>query len=88
MEAHDKLIQEILNDTYLVNELKKIDKKDFISIHINIGMYFRNKYLWKNKSYKKDLFKYYKTNQVDTVSYKILNEILDLIQVQSSMPSK
>ncbi|MGN1200708.1 MAG: hypothetical protein ACI4R8_00385 [Candidatus Caccovivens sp.] len=63
------------------------DMSDIISVHFGVCLYIRNKYLWRNSDVVEMLNAYFKTNNVDDLSHKILNEIKKE-DSQSSNPNK
>ena len=74
-----KLIKKIKKDISKhidLNDLKNMRKVDIIKWHFGIGLYIRNKYLYKKPKNIKILSEYYHTTVVDTISDKILIDIV------------
>ncbi len=61
-------------------DFSRIDLEDAFQVHFGVCGYIRNKYLWCNREFGKKLMAYYKVKDIDTVSHKILGEVLEEIK--------
>ena len=48
-------------------------------LHFTLGTYVRNKYLWDNFNNKKVLADYYNEEDIDGLSYKIIEELYNIV---------
>lgn len=69
------MMQDLINQ--IVLDLKNIstnlDINDFFIIHFYVCAYIRNKYLWNNNKLINKLKDYFKTDDVDEISFKLFS---------------
>ncbi len=80
----EKIIQEVRHKV----DIKKVEELNIFDIHFGICLYIRNKYLWTHPETVEELKKYFNSDDVDTLSHKILDEIKKEDLSQSSNPNR
>ncbi len=71
-----EIIEKIKEDLEKNFDLEKVSNLNIFSKHFGICAYMRNKFLWNNPELVKILNQHFKTNHVDDLSCKILDEII------------
>lgn len=69
------VLDEIKKDLEKKIDLKSLDKMNVLDIHFGVCLYIRNKFLWKNSTLVKELNLFFRTDNVDDLSHKILEVI-------------
>ena len=74
-EVTKKLIEEIENDLKNQIDLKTLKTNNPLYLHFGVGMYIRNKYLWKNPELCKKLSLDFGSSHPDEISSEIIQYI-------------
>lgn len=69
------ILKKIKKDLIGKIDFNKLDKMNILEIHFGVCGYIRNKYLWNNPTLVKELNLFFRTDNVDDLSYKILEAI-------------
>ena len=69
------ILQIIKRDLERFINLKEVDALNPLTIHFQICLYIRNKYLWEKPKTVKILNSYFHSEHIDDLSHMILNEI-------------
>ncbi len=72
----ESILEIIKKDIEVSFDLHELKNKDKFTLHFGVCLYIRNSYLWHNKFICDVLNKKFKTKDVDSLSFKILDEIL------------
>ena len=79
MNKHDEIIEDILNTSEIVESLDNLLRENLIFMHMGLGMYIRNKYLWESKTNREYFMKYYHKDNVDDVSDCIIRDVISIL---------
>ena len=79
MNKHDEVIEDILKNSEVVESLENLFRENLIFMHMGLGMYIRNKYLWESKANIKYFMKYYQKDNVDEISDCIIRDLISII---------
>ncbi len=76
MTIVEETLQKIKEDLEKHFDMEKVPYLDVFSKHFGICAYMRNKFLWNNPKLVDILNQHFKTEHVDDLSNKILDEII------------
>lgn len=79
MNKHDEIIEDILKNKQIVESLSNLLEENLSYMHMGLGMYIRNKYLWTSKTDAQYFMKYYDKNNVDDVSSCIIRDVISIV---------
>ena len=71
----NQIINDIIKNKILVKEIKEADADDLFFFHYGLGAYIRNHYLWSNPENIKKLSALYRTDNVDSISSCIVENL-------------
>ena len=69
------ILNQIKKDLKQKIKSEEIENLNIFSLHHGVCLYIRNKYLWKNPIVLEELKKYFNTDDVDELSFMILEFI-------------
>lgn len=69
-----KIIEKIKKDIEKYANIEDIYSLDELALHFGVCLYIRNHYLYNKKRNLAILSKYFKTDNVDTISRKVIDE--------------
>ena len=75
MELIEEIKKDILSQKDAVKMLKKLKINELSRVHFSLGLYIRNKYIWRNKMNFYRLSNYYNLTNADDISGKIIYEV-------------
>ncbi len=82
---HDEIIEKLYEE---VKDLPILDCEDVVNLHFGLGMYIRNKYLWRNKENIEYFAQYYGVEHPDDISSCMIKELKALKALRNSPDSQ
>ncbi len=79
MNKHDEIINKLLQNTEMIESLTSLLEENLNFMHMGLGMYIRNEFLWRSRTNINYFMKYYHKDNVDDISNCIIRDLISII---------